>query len=288
MKRTLAANCSPQLLELLAARPDIVDAVKVSEFFDPAYVQVCQELSRTKPLILHGVAQHTKDARQPSPGSPGFADSLDGDLLRIALEVCRPAYISVHLEHHAETHLAPEVFLGRLVSDIALLRDMTGLPVHLENTHFNFPRPGRVENARYACDPAFIQEALQATGSGLLLDIAHAEAAAWHRGERALDYIRRLPLERVDEVHVNSPAMVGGELRDRHVEMTEESYGLLHAVLEESSVKIVSLEYSGFGHIFEGRDSKETLQRQLERLRGILLSVSGVSGAGPAALGQRS
>jgi hypothetical protein len=148
-----------------------------------------------------------------------------------------------------------------------LLRRITVLPVHLENTHYNLPQPGRVANAPYTCDPAFVREALEATGANLLLDIAHAEVAAWHRGEQALVYIRRLPLERVNEVHVNSPELVDGELRDRHVEMTEGSYLLLRTVLEETPAKIASLEYSGLGDMFRGRNSREALHRQLEYLR---------------------
>jgi uncharacterized protein (UPF0276 family) len=104
----------------------------------------------------------------------------------------------------------------------------------------------------------------------LLLDVAHAQAAAWHLGLDAEDYIRSLPLLLVDEIHVNAPAMVDGELRDRHVEMTEEEYSLLETILDLADVKVVSLEYGGLGPVYEGKSDYDVLLRQLRRLRSII------------------
>jgi hypothetical protein len=75
MGRTLAANYSPQLLDLLLSYPGIVDAVKVSEFYDATYLHMYRELAAQKPLVMHGVAQQASSRRQPSPGGPGFAES---------------------------------------------------------------------------------------------------------------------------------------------------------------------------------------------------------------------
>ena len=212
MHPVIAANCSKELLELMEENPGIVDAVKVSEFYDQSYMDMYRRIAESKPLILHGVCQDYRRGGARSPGNPGFAESRHGGFLRAGLELCRPEYISVHLEHYTEQHCDPEVFLDGLVRDVRLLKEITGLPVHLENTHFNFPRPGRTINAPYAANLGFISKALDVTGSRLLLDIAHAQTAAWHLGERAIDYISRLPLELVDEVHVTAPAMVDGEL----------------------------------------------------------------------------
>lgn len=64
--------------------------------------------------------------------------------------------------------------------------------------------------------------------------------------------------------------MVGNELRDKHLEITEEGYSLLEYVLKESNIKTVTLEYGGVGKAFENRSDKETLKRQLLRLRKVL------------------
>lgn len=267
MPPILAANYSPELVSLLEASSGIVDAVKVSEFYEPAYVALYRALPVPKPFVLHGLCQDTRNGRRPSLGMEGFRESLDIPALRTAMDLCGPRYISLHLESHSPVHPPPSAFLESLARDAELVRSLTGLSLHLENTHYNFPRPGRVINAPYACDPAFIREALTRSQSKLLFDLAHAQAAAWHRGESAEDYIMQLPLELVDEVHVTGPAMVDGELRDRHVEIEDGGYNLLRMVLESADVKTVSLEYGGLGPLFEGRSSKDVLQRQLLKLR---------------------
>jgi uncharacterized protein (UPF0276 family) len=271
MPPVLAANYSHSLAALLKENPDIVDAVKVSEFYDPGYVELYRTMPVVKPFILHGLCQDTRVRRVPSAGMEGFRESLNIPSLQAAISLCSPDYLSAHLECHAYEHPEPGAFLERLRDDVDLVRSITELPLHLENTHFDFPRPGRMQNARYMCDPEFIREALALTGCRLLLDVAHAQAAAWHLGLDAEDYIRSLPLHLVDELHVNGPAMVDGELRDRHVELSEEEYSLLDAILGLADVKVVSLEYGGLGPVYESKSDPDALARQLRRLRSIIL-----------------
>ena len=266
----LAANYSAQLVSLLKDDDNAVDAVKVSEFYSLSHVALYRSLPAPKPFVLHGLCQDTRFRRCPSLGMAGFRESISIPALREALDLCRPWYISAHLEHYSHVHPPPEEFIDRLASDVRFISDLTGLPVHLENTHCSVTQPGRATNAPYMCDPSFIRRALARTGSKLLLDLAHAQVAAWRRGESALEYIMSLPLELVDEIHVNSPAMVDGELRDKHVEMTEEGYSLLNTILRHSQPKAVSLEYGGLGPTFENRSDKDALLRQLRRLSQML------------------
>lgn len=266
----LAANYSRELVSLLENEADIVDAVKVSEFYSEEYIAMYRSLPVRKPFVLHGVCQDTRRSRGLSLGMPGFEESLDLASLRTALDLCKPAYISAHLEFHAFEHPNAQEFLASLESDALLIRTLTKLPLHLENTYFDFPRPGKVANARYICDPKFIREALGRTGARMLLDVAHAQAAAWHLGVPASGYMLSLPLSLVDEIHVNSPEMADGELRDRHVELDEEGYELTELVLEHADVKTISLEYGGVGPVYENRSDISALRRQLVRLRKMM------------------
>jgi uncharacterized protein (UPF0276 family) len=129
---------------------------------------------------------------------------------------------------------------------------------------------GKRNNATFICIPDFIKEALLKTGSKFLLDIGHAQIAAWHLGIDAAELISRLPLHVVDEIHITGPIMVGNELRDKHREIREEGYSLLEYVLRNSDVKTITLEYGGVGEGFKDRSDKETLKRQLFRLREIM------------------
>lgn len=266
----LAANYSRELVSLLENEADIVDAVKVSEFYDEEYIAMYRSLPVRKPFVLHGVCQDTRRSRRPSLGMPGFEESLDLASLRTALDLCIPAYISAHLEFHAVEHPDAEEFLEPLERDALFIRTLTKIPLHLENTHSDFPRPGKVTNARYISDPGFIREALDRARARMLLDVAHAQVAAWRLGVPASDYILSLPLNLVDEIHVNSPSMADGELRDRHVELDEEGYELTELVLEHADVKTISLEYGGLGPVYENRSDISALRRQLVRLREMM------------------
>lgn len=288
MRRVVAVNLSPILLLALERDSSLVDAVKVSEFSDPQYVQTCKELAPYMHLLLHGVCQCSDWGRfrPPAPGNPYFRESIDLSALKTALDVAKPDYISVHLERtvggtvmgdeREEVRASgpahdSERFLSTLVEDVEFLRSLTRLPVHLENTYARYAKESKYrDTGTYVSEPSFIAEAVTSTGSRFLLDIAHAQVAAWYRNQAVEAYLAHLPMESVDEVHVCAPAMVDGELRDRHAELDEEGYRLLENLLAGYAIKTVSLEYGGFGPLFEGRESLQALLRQLTRLREML------------------
>jgi hypothetical protein len=279
MHPELAANLSAALIEALKQDELLVDAVKVSEFGDPPYVEECRRLAPSKRLVVHGICQVTDwgRIRPPSIGDSGFRDSIDFGALEIALEVAHPQYISVHLELLSD-ELDAGRFLSNLAQDAEYIRSLTGLPVHLENTHTLFPKgANRVHDTGYVSAPSFIREALAATGARFLLDIAHAQVAAWHKRVPVEQYLDQLPLDLADEVHVCAPAMVDGELHDLHAELDDEGYRLLGYVMARAKLKTVSLEYGGFGPMFEKRSSREALVEQLRKLRVLLLNVQGGS-----------
>ncbi|MDP2872971.1 MAG: DUF692 family protein [Bacillota bacterium] len=184
----------------------------------------------------------------------------------------RSPYLSVHLEYSAGAGepFDERAFLTALTQDIEYLRELSGLPVHLENIHFYRPRPGQAFQPPRLCAPDFIREALDRTRSRLLLDLAHAMIAAWQLGEPAADYLGQLPLELVTEVHIAGPEMVNGELRDRHKEVSDEGFTLLEEVIHRGPVETVTLEYGGVGPLFAERNDPEALLRQLQRIKSIL------------------
>lgn len=264
MRPVLAANYSAALAGLLAEEPGIVDAVKVSEF-NPEYLQDYRLLRAAKPLILHGLAQGAM------PGNPGFRAVFDPEILEAAIRETGPAYLSVHLEYWADggQEQGREAYLSRLAEDLTLLRATTGLPIHLENAHAMRPEPGGLCLAAFVTDPGFITHALDATGSRFLLDLAHARITAWHLGVPLRSYLRDLPLHLVDEVHLVGVEEIAGEPRDKQAEMGGEDYALLSALLQETPVRTVTLEYGGVGPLFAARSDRDALRRQLLRLREI-------------------
>jgi uncharacterized protein (UPF0276 family) len=131
----------------------------------------------------------------------------------------------------------------------------------------NMPRWTRHRPA-YVVDPAFVAGVVEEAGCGLLLDLAHARVAAHFQGEPVHDYLTRLPLDRLVEIHVSGPRPLpdskgagGGWLFDAHEPMQEVDYGLLAWVLERTRPRAVTLEYS---------KDRAQLKMQLHRLRALL------------------
>ncbi len=130
------------------------------------------------------------------------------------------------------------------------------LPVLLENMP-SFPTD------KYAFDTSAenITEILDLTNAGFLLDIAHARVVASVFGLDVYDYIDRLPLERVRQIHTSGPRTRKGVLYDAHEDLQEEDYELLKWVLTRKKPEVVTLEYF--------RD-REKLWEQLIRIEEII------------------
>jgi uncharacterized protein (UPF0276 family) len=132
-------------------------------------------------------------------------------------------------------------------------------PVLVENIpHWSRSRPS------YTADPAFIAGVVEESGCNLLLDLAHARVAAHYQREPVRDYLARLPLDRLVEIHVSGPRpgpYPDGRLIDAHQPMLEVDYDLLAWVLAHSRPQAVTLEYS---------KDRAQIVTQLIRLRALL------------------
>jgi uncharacterized protein (UPF0276 family) len=84
--------------------------------------------------------------------------------------------------------------------NLELLRTAHEGRVALEN--YNFYPTGLYE---HVCDPGFMAGLLESLDLGLVLDLAHAAISAWNMGEEVTAYLSRLPLERVEEIHLSRP-----------------------------------------------------------------------------------
>jgi len=130
------------------------------------------------------------------------------------------------------------------------------LPILLENLP-SLP----IKKYHYAADPVLIQDIVQRTESGMVLDIAHARIAASYRSMDITTYLSRLPLDRVQQIHVSGVGREQGMLHDHHEELSERDYELLQWTLEKTQPRVVTLEYFR---------EKDVLRRQLARLRRIV------------------
>ena len=80
-----------------------------------------------------------------------------------------------------------------------------------------------------------------------LFDIAHARVSACYFKQDIFDYLKKLPLHRIREVHVigvGSDSIIG--LWDSHTILMDEDYTIIKYVLENSKPEIITIEYGGF------------------------------------------
>jgi uncharacterized protein len=275
----LAANWSQALEKLLGKVHPPVDYLKIPLERD-ARAQLAQARG-LKPVLLHGWGP---------PYRVGMPEIPAPDELRELITTSGTPYLSVHLD------VQPEDFEGEITAARALervrdsvqaLRQITNLEIYLEN----MPTYAWSERPRFVTDPEFITAALDYSGAGFLLDIAHARVAAHHRNEDISAYLNSLPLERVLEIHVSGPRLEAGGLRDRHLPMSTTDYAFLEHVLERAKhVQTITLEYGGIpdaGKTSDGQDMRfnrndpAALLEQLGRLDTIRKRVSGTLRTAP-------
>jgi uncharacterized protein (UPF0276 family) len=185
-----------------------------------------------------------------------------------ALDRTRAPWLSVHLGFSAaevffETHmnarspaLPRDELFANICRNVRALAGAIPTPLILEN--LDYCAGGAYE---HICEPAFIAAVLDATGAGLLLDLAHARVSASRLGAPIEAYLGGLPLERVRQLHISGPRLRDGVLFDAHEQLLEEDYALLEWVLRRSEPLALTLEYNR---------EELTLRQELERLRGLL------------------
>ncbi len=212
------------------------------------------------PLIPHGLNL-----------SLGSAEGLDPDYLdRLAGLVgrLRPPWWSEHIAFTRAGgveigHLAPLPF-SREALDV-LTRNITEAQAHietpliLENITYTVAMPGAEMD-----EAAFLSELVERTGCGLLLDVTNLYANAVNHGFDALDWIDRLPLDRVVQLHFVGGHWHDGQWVDSHSRPTPpEVWDLMEAVVARAPVKGIILERD------EDLPAFEELLTELDRARKI-------------------
>ena len=199
---------------------------------------------------------------------PRSLDSAWLDRCKRELDRTRSPWFSLHLGFSTEAvrfdgHMLP----SSPVLDRATCFERMAEAVEFGVRHLDVPV--LIENLDYCpegayehiCHPRFIRDIVETTGCWLLLDLAHLQVSADWLGYAAEEYAAMLPLDRVIEVHLSSPRMVGSHLDDGHFELVEREFRLLNWVLERCGPRAVVLEYT--------RDPNR-LREQLSQIRAIL------------------
>ena len=139
-------------------------------------------------------------------------------------------------------HLAPLPFTRQAVEvvcrNIAAVRREIEAPLLLENITYTVTLPGSEMN-----EAEFIAEVLERTDCGLLLDVTNLYTNAVNHGYDPGDFLKRLPLERVVQLHFAGGHWRENVLVDSHAHPTPpEVWTWMEEVIARASVKAAVLE----------------------------------------------
>jgi uncharacterized protein (UPF0276 family) len=257
----LGVSWSPVAAEL----PDLDMLVDIVEAPGWGLEDALAESGVRRRVLLHNLDLDV------SLADPAYIDSGWGERANAAIRRAGTPWFSLHLGFASERvrfdgHMLPESeplgrdeLLAQIVDSVRTAKTYLDLPLLLEN--LDYCPEGAYE---HVCDPDFISEVLDATDTGLLLDIGHLMVTAnWFETEpEAL--LARMPLDRLVEVHLSGPRPLQGNterLDDVHDDVGEPEVRLLRLVLEQAQPKAVVLEY---------RRDADRLREQLAMLGAVI------------------
>lgn len=171
-----------------------------------------EQIARDYPLVLHGVGL-----------SIGSTDPLDErylselKALRDRFGACwvsdHIAWSGVNGRHGHDLYPVPftEEALWHIVRRVRQVQDVLEAPLVLENpsTYLRFA-------GSTLSEADFVRALVEEADAALLLDVNNVYVNAHNHGFDAIDYIDRLPLERVVQFHVAGHTEADGYLADTH------------------------------------------------------------------------
>jgi uncharacterized protein (UPF0276 family) len=233
----------PEVAADLLRQPEIVDCVEVVAdtcFAQPSAWREACAIAEILPVVPHGVKL-----------SLGSASGVDLGRARGLGALARELRAEAVTEHVALTrageceigHLTPLPFTRDSVRVVArnvasVRRVLPDVPFLLENIAWTFrwPEDEMPEGAFYA-------QVAEATGCGLLLDVANLYANARNAGIAPSRALAEFPLDRVDMMHVAGGVLEHGFFLDTHAQAVPDAvFALVEAALAATGAVPVILE----------------------------------------------
>jgi sugar phosphate isomerase/epimerase len=259
-----SVNYSIEAIELLSRGEIRVDRIKCAD-----WPEMISEAKKAGEVYVH------------FPFDVGAINGRVADVARAQsmIEDTDTPYVNFHVVSYARDYpellrdstdaAATRTFTDRLLKDInCAIANFGRSRVIVENIPW-FGATG--EFHRFSVDPDLISRAVKETGVGFLLDISHARIAAHYLNVDARQYIERLPLDHLRELHVTGIRMHNGRLAD-HLDLQDEDWTFFDWAIDRiktgdwSTPWTVAFEYGGIGDPFKWRSSIDVLRDQVPRL----------------------
>jgi uncharacterized protein (UPF0276 family) len=255
----LTTDLSDPLLELIHDNDAPIDAVEVGPWFSVEQIRNYRQILPQLPFHFHGADLVERVGLIPGAISriAAYLHCTESPWVSMHITMWLPGMVWLMLRRGWRVPLPnPERATQQFIQRVRRLARSTYVPVTLENIE---PLP--IDGYDFEVQTERINQVLDETDCGFLLDIGHARVSAATLGVDIHDYLSGLPLNRVVQVHVSGPRLRGQRLVDAHEALQEVDYALLDFVLAQTQPQVVTLEYIR---------ERESLREQLFRLRGIL------------------
>jgi len=157
-----------------------------------------------------------------------------------------------------------EAVVEHVVPRIRLASERVGLPFALENPSYYARMPGETLD-----EAAFLSAVLEGADCGLLLDVNNVYVNAQNHGYDPREFISRLPLERVVQIHLAGHLRTEALIIDTHGDrVCDEVWALYRYTLERTGPVSTLIEWD------QDIPSLDAVLDEADRARAILTSVT--------------
>lgn len=234
-----ACNYLTEVVDLLKNNKIELDYIKYPSVSDTKLEELKYVNDVTnKDILFHGTMTYSNTV--PDILSSQFIEDVNIEETKEAIRISNTPGLSLHLGNDCYgkdyKELSKKELLNTLYKNVDFLK--TNFTNNLEFLE--------IENRQQAHNletltPQFITEAMEVADCKFLLDISHAASAASLLDMDYMKYIKELPLNRINETHLNGWRFENSFLS--HIEMNEEGYNVLDYIVKNTGVDIVTLEY---------------------------------------------
>ena len=260
----LALNYSPPAVQLVQS-----GQIHINYFKTPDWEWIIREAQNIRPVAVH----FTLEAGNNCLGQG------DWNRLDQLAQITGTPYINLHLDSKqsyfpwlsVDTTLKSDIdqVLKVILSDVKLFVDRFGPDrIIIENSPYHADRGNTL---RLCVEPDIITRVVEETGCGLLLDISHAVITAKQLGINPYEYLSRLPVNKIKELHFAGIHHIIGRWVD-HLSILKRDWPWLDWVLsriqssEWHTPWLLAFEYGGVGPEFEWRCDPKILLEQIPKL----------------------
>lgn len=272
----IACNDSNELRELIDEGKIDIDLIKWPSL-SPNIWPLSKSLLSKKPLLIHGFMGSV----DYYIGNTIDFSKIDWEKVEQLESICSSEYYSCHIGGLASKIQGidwngidcskddEKKILNQSIDNLKEIKKIFKKPVIIENipifqncdnSNLNFPR--------CVGKPDFISTLIQEANVDFLLDIAHARVSASALGMDIYEYLDKLPLDRIVEIHVSGVKDSKlNQLVDFHCEMDETDIDLLIYVISKTDkLQVITHEFTPLDKDFYLLDEKITGKKPYETI----------------------